>query len=109
MDEQSNGIRTLYGGNIVFKLTISKKAVFATLTAAGLFGAAVLTLDVDIRVKDARAVTTPAAGEQSSTRPLPNRDVYYPGTEELAADEMRVIACGTGMPMPRLKQAAPAS
>ena len=29
-------------------------------------------------------------------------DVYYPGTEELAPDEMRVIACGTGMPMPRL-------
>ena len=36
----------------------------------------------------------------------PLHDVYYPGTEELAADEMRVIACGTGMPMPRLKQAA---
>ena len=33
-------------------------------------------------------------------------DVYYPGTEKLALDEMRVIACGTGMPMPRLKQAA---
>ena len=34
------------------------------------------------------------------------RGVYYPGTENLARDEMRVIACGTGMPMPRLKQAA---
>ena len=33
-------------------------------------------------------------------------DIYYPGTEELAADEMRVVACGTGMPSPRPKQAA---
>jgi len=36
----------------------------------------------------------------------PNLDVYYPGTEELGADEMRVVACGTGMPSPRPKQAA---
>ena len=34
------------------------------------------------------------------------RDVYYPGTEELAPDEMRVVALGTGMPSTRPKQAA---
>ena len=34
------------------------------------------------------------------------RDVYYPGSEALAADEMRVVACGTGMPNQRPKQAA---
>jgi len=28
----------------------------------------------------------------------PGRYVYYPGTEKLAKDEVRVIACGTGMP-----------
>ena len=44
--------------------------------------------------------------EWSRTRPHPSRDVYYPGTEALGPDEMRVIACGTGMPHPRLKQAA---
>jgi len=33
-------------------------------------------------------------------------DVYYPGTEVLAPDEMRVVALGTGMPSPRPKQAA---
>jgi ribonuclease Z len=33
-------------------------------------------------------------------------DVYYPGTEKLDPDEMRVVACGTGMPSPRPKQAA---
>ena len=34
------------------------------------------------------------------------RGVYFPGTEELARKEVRVISCGSGMPMPRLKQAA---
>jgi hypothetical protein len=33
-------------------------------------------------------------------------DVYYPGTEELGANEMRVVALGTGMPNARPKQAA---
>jgi ribonuclease Z len=35
-----------------------------------------------------------------------DQPVYFPGTEELAQDEVRVISCGSGMPMPRLKQAA---
>ena len=39
------------------------------------------------------------------TKPYPIQSVYYPGTETLHKDEMRVIACGTGMPQPRLKQA----
>ena len=34
------------------------------------------------------------------------RDVYYPGTEELSPDEMRIVALGTGMPNARPKQAA---
>jgi ribonuclease Z len=34
------------------------------------------------------------------------RDVYYPNSEVLAPDEMRVIACGTGMPTTRGAQAA---
>jgi ribonuclease Z len=33
-------------------------------------------------------------------------DFYVPNTEDLAADEMRVIACGTGMPTTRASQAA---
>jgi ribonuclease Z len=40
------------------------------------------------------------------TGAYPTQEVYYPGTEALAEDEIRVIACGSGMPMPRLKQAA---
>ncbi len=42
----------------------------------------------------------------SPTAALEDRDVYYPGTEALSPDEMRIIACGTGMPNARPKQAA---
>jgi ribonuclease Z len=36
----------------------------------------------------------------------PDRYVYYPGTEVLDKDEVRVIACGTGMPDQRRGQAS---
>lgn len=36
----------------------------------------------------------------------PDRYVYYPGTEALAKKEIRVTACGTGMPASRKAQAA---
>ena len=42
----------------------------------------------------------------SPTKPYPTQEAYYPGTEALKPDEMRVTACGSGMPMPRVKQAA---
>ncbi len=34
------------------------------------------------------------------------QDVYFPNTEDLGLEEMRVIACGTGMPTTRAAQAA---
>ena len=42
----------------------------------------------------------------SPTGIAPDRYVYYPGTEELSKDEIRVIACGTGLPAARRSQAA---
>ncbi len=42
----------------------------------------------------------------SPVKPAPERDIYYPNTEALGPDEMRVIACGTGMPTTRAAQAA---
>ncbi|GAG90396.1 unnamed protein product, partial [marine sediment metagenome] len=42
----------------------------------------------------------------SPVKALGAREVYYPGTEDLAPNEMRVVACGTGMPNARPKQAA---
>ncbi len=40
------------------------------------------------------------------TGAAPDRYVYYPGTEELAKDEIRLFACGTGLPAARRDQAA---
>ena len=40
------------------------------------------------------------------TGTAPQRYVYYPGTEELAEDEIRLVACGTGLPAARRDQAA---
>ena len=47
-----------------------------------------------------------AEAVMSPVKALDVRDVYFPGTEDLAPDEMRVTACGTGMPNARPKQAA---
>ena len=44
-----------------------------------------------------------AASPGTATSPPPSKDVqstYYPNTEVLAKDEIRVIALGTGLPTP---------
>ena len=52
------------------------------------------------------AIAAQTKSSASPTKALTERDVYYPGSENLAPDEMRVTACGTGMPNARPKQAA---
>ncbi|MGI9643080.1 MAG: guanitoxin biosynthesis MBL fold metallo-hydrolase GntH [Acidimicrobiia bacterium] len=86
---------------------MSKRAWLLMVAAAGLIGLALLNVEVsvDIHPRSAEAQDE-APSAWSPTDPYPVHDAYYPGTEPLAADEMRVIACGTGMPTPRLKQAA---
>jgi ribonuclease Z len=60
--------------------------------------------------EDRALIGTVQAQEAKFDAPSPvmarERDVYYPNTENLAPDEMRVIACGTGMPTTRASQAA---
>jgi len=48
------------------------------------------------------------AASWSPTKGVPESSVsvYYPGSEDLKPDEMRVVALGTGMPSVRPKQAA---
>ena len=77
---------------------ISKKVMIVVSVAVGLSAYAILNLDIDIHMKDVSAA--------SPTEPLSDLDVYYPGTEALGPDEMRIVALGTGMPSPRPKQAA---
>ncbi len=38
------------------------------------------------------------AATHSPTKAVTDRDVYYPASEDLAPDEMRIVALGTGMP-----------
>jgi len=57
-------------------------------------------------------VISPVAAKSGQDKPLispvepRDRDFYAPNSEKLGPDEMRVIACGTGMPTPRPAQAA---
>ena len=85
----------------------TKSVLLASLTIAGLLGAFAFNFDVDIRSRK-RGLPEIPVPQRIGPRPNqpPSHDVYFPGTEEIAPDEMRVIACGSGMPMPRLKQAA---
>jgi ribonuclease Z len=46
------------------------------------------------------------AQDQRATQGVSDREVYFPNTEPLAPDEMRIITCGTGMPSARESQAA---
>ena len=50
------------------------------------------------------AAATPT--EEVSPVNAREREFYAPNSENLAPDEMRVIACGTGMPFTRMAQAA---
>jgi ribonuclease Z len=56
------------------------------------------------------ALAIPLLGASSTEEVSPvkarDRDVYLPNSEDLGPEEMRVIACGTGMPNPRMAQAA---
>ena len=74
--------------------------------------AAVGALTYTLGVVDGRNGTEVIASAQAADAPLVSpvkareRDTYYPNSEDLAPDEMRVIACGSGMPTTRAAQAA---
>jgi ribonuclease Z len=77
------------------KMTLAFIAGIAA--TAGLLAA--LTMSANLQVTEAKSKLSP-------TKALPELDVYYPGTEDLSPDEMRIVALGTGMPSVRPKQAA---
>ena len=88
----------------------AKTPIAIALSAAALGLAAGMLLSVGAPWMSAVVAQEPASGEAapapSPISALAERDVYYPGTEDLKPDEMRVTACGTGMPNARPKQAA---
>lgn len=87
------------------------KAVIATtsVTIALVFASFVFFSPGNENVTVTGLIDEANAAEPTTISPvkaLENREVYYPGTENLSPDEMRVTACGTGMPNARPKQAA---
>jgi len=54
-------------------------------------------------ISEANAAESPVKVSPVKAR---ERDVYFPNSEDLGRDEMRVVACGTGMPTTRSAQAA---
>jgi len=91
--------------NIMMRTATIGIAVLAALSISTFLGS-----DVDVGIGDARLIQSANAATDmpklSPVKRLSDLDVYFPGTEDLAPDEMRVIACGTGMPNARPKQAA---
>ncbi len=76
---------------------------------AGVFAAGTLVgliVSQSGSVAHAQRKASAAADAPSPVGARADRDVYYPGSEALAPDEMRVVCLGSGMPNARPKQAA---
>jgi ribonuclease Z len=85
------------------------KSVVSVLTFAVILTAGILIglyFRGDLALSSAAAASQESMGGSSPVKSLSEQDVYYPGSEDIAPDEMRVVACGTGMPNARPKQAA---
>jgi ribonuclease Z len=83
----------------------------ARKTAIGVVFVLGLVAGLMLARHDVLPISTVAAKTEQARPPVSpvearERDTYYPNTEDLAEDEMRVIACGTGMPTTRAAQAA---
>jgi ribonuclease Z len=76
-----------------------KRPAHKSLLAVIVTAIMTLTLTTSIAHAAGGKVTSP-------TGTAPDRYVYYPGTESLDKDEIRLFACGTGMPAARRDQAA---
>jgi len=84
-------------------MSFDRKTVFAGIFGGAACLAIIWALGFELTVPVAGAAN-PA--KISPTQPRTDLDVYYPGTEAIAPDEMRIVALGTGMPSVRPKQAA---
>ena len=84
--------------------------VFVTTSLLVVFLVGLVT-GINMGANDERLISDAnAAAETAEPLVSPTKarelDFYVPNTEDLAPDEMRVIACGTGMPTTRAAQAA---
>jgi hypothetical protein len=69
-----------------------------------------VTIDASETMAASESRLSPPSTQQDVPRYSPvkarGRDFYAPNSEDLGPDEMRLVACGTGMPTARPKQAA---
>ena len=80
-------------------------------TLPALLGVTLLAIGVGLVVGNHFATGNPAAAAGSEgpspVKAAKNRAAYFPQTEDLGPDEMRIISLGTAMPFQRPAQAAP--
>ncbi len=89
--------------NLTENNTMNRSVIFAYLTGiASVIGVAGILVMGDMEAEAQSAVSSGVA-VRTPTGTVPELDVYYPGTEALAPDEMRIVALGTGMPSARPK------
>jgi ribonuclease Z len=74
------------------------KRLALALSALGVIGGVVLIADSN--------KAPPLQGQEPAKDASPQREVYFPNSEKLGAEEMRVISCGTGMQLSRRGQAS---
>jgi len=86
-------------------MKVKHLGITATL-ALGIAIGAYLTTHASPLVPAAAAQASGESKQLVSPVKARARDFYAPNSEDLAPDEMRVIACGTGMPTARPSQAA---
>ena len=80
--------------------------LIAILTAMGLYLWGQYTGQTGTSIEIVETAEAAGGPVKSPTGVAPDRYVYFPGTEELGKDEIRLIALGTGMPSARRSQAA---
>jgi ribonuclease Z len=82
-----------------------QKLVYASIAWVVIVAVMIMSnVNVNLSFKTAEA---DARYEPSPVKATPNRDAYFPTTEDLGPDEMRIISLGTAMPFSRPAQAAP--
>ncbi len=89
-----------------YVFTIAACAGFAAGILLAFGGLGLLEATPTARAQAGNGVVASAVARRSPVGTVPDRDTYFPGTESLDPDEMRITALGTGQPTARPKQAA---
>ena len=88
---------------------MNKSVIFGYFTGIAsliVVGATLMVSNPNAEAQPGLVTAASVTAVRTPTGTVPDLDVYYPGTEALAPDEMRIVALGTGMPSARPKQAA---